>query len=94
MGTDLTEMGHPKTPTQAETDNTASNSIVNGTAKQKVSRVIDMIFYLVRDRIRQNNYHILWEKGKENLADSVTKQHQSVTKEQRDQGIKKQHKNT
>ena len=32
-----------------------------------------MRFYWVRDRIRQNHFHILWEKGNKNLVDYVTK---------------------
>ena len=30
---------------------------------KKVFRSIDMIFYWVRDRIRQNHFRILWEEG-------------------------------
>ena len=75
MITDLAEMGRQQPPTPVSTDNTAATRIVNGTAKQKRSRVIDMIFYWVRDRIRQNHFHISWEEGKNNLADYVTKHH-------------------
>ena len=59
--TALAEMGHQQPPTPVATYNTAENSIVNGTEKQKISRAIDMIFYWVRDRIRQNHFHIFWE---------------------------------
>ena len=75
MRTALAEMGHQQPPTLVATDNIATNSIVNGTAKQKRSRAIDMRFYWVRDRIRQNYFHIFWEEGKKNLADYVTKHH-------------------
>ena len=51
MRTPLAYMGHLKQPTPMATDNTASNSIVNGTEKQKISQAIDMRFYRVRDRI-------------------------------------------
>ena len=34
-----------------------------------------MRFYWVRGRIQQNYFHILWEEGKKNLADYVTKHH-------------------
>ena len=57
--------------------NTASNSILYGTAKHKISRAIEMRFYWVRDRVRQNNFHIFWEERKRNLADCVTK-HQPI----------------
>ena len=42
-------MGQPQPPTPVETDNSAKNSIVNGTSKQKRSIVIDIIFYCVCD---------------------------------------------
>ena len=42
-----------------------------------MSRAIDMIFYLVRDRIRQNYFHIFWEEEKKNLVEYVTK-HQLI----------------
>ena len=71
----LAEMGHQQPPTPVATYNTAANSIVNGTAKQKRSRAIDMIFYWVRDRIRKNHFHIFWEDGNKNLSDYVTKHH-------------------
>ena len=34
-----------------------------------------MRFYCVRDRIRQNHFHIFWEEGKKYLADYVAKHH-------------------
>ena len=71
----LADMGQLQPPTLVATNNTAANSIVNGTEKQKRSRAIDMRFYWVRERIRQNHFHIFWEEGKKNLADYVTKHH-------------------
>ena len=41
----LEEMVHPQPPATVETGNTAENSTVNGTEKQKISRSIDMRFY-------------------------------------------------
>ena len=75
MSTYLSEMGHQQPPALVATDNTASNSIVNGTAKQKIYQSIGMGFYWVRDRIRQNYFHILWEEGKKNVADYITRHH-------------------
>ena len=73
--TALVYMGHLQPPTPVATDNTAANSIVNGTEKQKIYSEIDMRFYWVRDRIRQNHFPVFWEEGKKNLADYVTKHH-------------------
>ena len=62
--TALAEIGHHQPPTPVATDYTTEKIIVNGTAKQKISRAIDMRFYCVRDRIRQNHFHVFWEEGK------------------------------
>ena len=69
----LAEMVQLQLPTPVATYNKSENSIVNVTAKQKTSLAIDMKVYWARDRIRQNHFHILWEEGKKNLADYVTK---------------------
>ena len=68
-------MGHQQQPTPVTMDSKAANRIVNGTEKQKIHQAIDMIFYWVRDITQQNHFHILWEEGKKNLADYVTKHH-------------------
>ena len=68
-------MVHPQPPISVATDNTAENHIVNEKSKQKRSRVIDIIFYWVRDRKLQNRLHIFWEEGKKNLVDYFTKHH-------------------
>ena len=68
-------MVHLQPPTPVTMYNTAANSIVNGTAKQKISCEIDMRFYWVRDRIRQNHFHLFWDEGKKNLAEYFTKHH-------------------
>ena len=73
MLTALAEMGHSKPPTPVAMENTAAKIIVNRTSKQKGSRSIYMRFDWVRDRIRQNNFHIFWEKEAKNLADCVIK---------------------
>ena len=64
MKTFLAEMGHQQPPKLVATENTATSSIVNGTAKPKIFQAIDMRFYWVRDRIRQNHFHIFQEEGK------------------------------
>ena len=66
-------MGHQQPPTPVSTENTLANSIFNRTAKQKGSSAIDMRFYWVRYRIRQNHLHIFWKESKKNLAGCVTK---------------------
>ena len=34
-----------------------------------------MAFYWVRDKVRQNHFHIFWEDIKKNMADYFTKHH-------------------
>ena len=51
MRTYLEEMVHQQALTPVATKNTAADSIVNGTAKQKRSRAIEMICYWVRHRL-------------------------------------------
>ena len=75
MRTVLAEMGHIQPPTPGAIDSTAENSTVNGTAKQKRSRAIDMILYWFRDRTRKNHFHIFWEEEKKYLSYYVTKNH-------------------
>eukprot|EP00978_Attheya_sp_CCMP212_P021259 scaffold61947_cov63-Attheya_sp.AAC.5 len=64
LRTTAIEMKHPQPPTPVATDNSAAESVLNGTTKQKRSRAIDMRFYWVRDRIRQGQFHVFWEAGK------------------------------
>ena len=75
ISTSISEMGNPQMPTLLETDNTAGNSIVNVTYKQKISILIYMRFYLLRGKIRENYFHIFWEEGKKNLENYFTKHH-------------------
>ena len=49
-------MGHHQPPTPVVTDSATSDGFVNDNIRQRKSREIDMIFYWVRDRLRQGNY--------------------------------------
>ena len=69
----LAKMGDSQSPTIVATDNTMAKSIVNGTEKQNIFIVIDMIFYWVRYIIQKNHFRIFWWERRENLADYVTK---------------------
>ena len=75
LRTTLIEMGWPQPPTPIQTDNSCAEGIVNDTVKQRRSKAIDMRFYWVRDRVRQNQFRIHWKKGSDNLADYFTKHH-------------------
>ena len=43
--------------------------------KQKRSKAIDMRFYWVRDRVKQNQFLIYWRPGANNYGDYVSKHH-------------------
>ena len=62
MSTALADLGHQQPPTPVATDNTVANIIVNRMAKEKISCAFDMRFYWVRNIIRLNNFHIIWEE--------------------------------
>ena len=71
----LEEMGHHQSPTPVVTDIATSDGFGIDNTRQRQSREIDTIFYWVRDRVRQGQYLVYWERGKDNLADYFTKHH-------------------
>ena len=73
--TTLEEMGHPQGPTPLQFDNKCAVGILTDTVVQRRSKAMDMRFYWVRDRHRQQQFHVHWKRGQENLADYPTKQH-------------------
>ncbi len=66
-------MGYPQPPTTILCDNTSAIGLTNDTIKQKRSKAIDMRFHWIRDRIRQNQFGIVYIPTKENIADYMTK---------------------
>ena len=71
----LETMGHKQPATPLKTDNNTANGIINNTMQQRRSKAIDMRFYWLRDRVKQNQFHIFWDPGRHNLADYPTKHH-------------------
>jgi Reverse transcriptase (RNA-dependent DNA polymerase) len=71
----LAEMGHLQPATVIQTDNSTAAGIANDSVKQRRSKAIDMRFYWVRDRVRQGQFKIHWQKGCLNQADYFTKHH-------------------
>ena len=69
------EMGHPQLKTPLELDNTTAFGILTKQLIPKRSKAIDMRFFWLRDRVNQNQFHLYWNKGDDNLADYFTKQH-------------------
>jgi Reverse transcriptase (RNA-dependent DNA polymerase) len=71
----LTEMGHPQPATPIYCDNSTAVGIASDTVKQKRSKAIDMRFYWIRDRVRNGQFIIYWQKGSLNQADYFSKHH-------------------
>ena len=75
LRTMLEELGHPQPPTPILVDNSTDVGLANDTVTQRRSRAIDMHFYWIRDRVKQNQFHVYWAPAHLNLADYFTKHH-------------------
>ena len=71
----LEELGHPQGPTPLQFDNISATQILKNEVSQKRSKAMDMRYYWLRDRAKQQQFHIHWKKGTQNLADYFTKHH-------------------
>jgi hypothetical protein len=71
----LDELGHTQPATPMQTGNSTAAGFANDTIKQKRSKAIDMRFYWIKDRVRQNQFLFYWRPGPENLGDYHTKHH-------------------
>lgn len=68
-------LGHQQPATPLQTDNKCAHGILTDTVKQKRSKAIDMRFYWLQDRVKQQQFNIYWRPGATNLADYVSKHH-------------------
>ena len=71
----LIELGYPQEATPLQLDYQSATQILNDTVSQKRSKAMDMRFYWLRDRVKQNQFHIYWKQGTHNIADYFTKHH-------------------
>ena len=69
----LGAVGHTQPKTDLWTDNACAVGLANDTLKIKRSKSIDMRYHWIRDRIRQGQLTVKWQKGANNLADFFTK---------------------
>ena len=60
----------PSTPVQV--DNSTALGIATGTIKQRKSKAMDMRFYWIRDRRKQEQLNIYWKPGSTNRGDYFT----------------------
>ena len=61
--TTLEEMRWPQPLTPVQVENYTVTSISNRQIKQKMSKVFDMRFYWICDRIDQKQFNVYWQKG-------------------------------
>ena len=73
LRTILLDMGYPQPPTTILCDNTAAIGLANDSIKQKRSKAVDMRFHWVRDRIRQQQFCVIYIPTDDNIADYFTK---------------------
>jgi hypothetical protein len=73
--TSLSEIGHKQDATELKTDNTTSYDIINTTVQQKRSKAMDMIFYWVKMRVKQDQFNVGWVQGDTNMGDYFTNHH-------------------
>jgi hypothetical protein len=69
----LEEMGHPQPPTPVQVNNSTACGIANESIRQLCSRAMDMRFYWIQDRVRQNQFQVYWAPGTDNVGDYYTK---------------------
>ena len=55
------------------TDNAAAQGIANNTCKQRRSKSMDMRYHWIRDRVKLQDFKIVWRPGVESIADYLTK---------------------
>ena len=52
------------TPTPMKINNNTASGIMNNTVKQKISKMMDMYFYWLQDRVQQGMFRVYWGPGK------------------------------
>jgi hypothetical protein len=67
LRTTLQQMGFTQEATPIQTGNSTASGIANDTINQQRSWSIDMLFYWVRDRVKQGHFKVFWPPGKTNL---------------------------
>ena len=73
--TTLSKLNHrqPTSGTHISTDNSTAKGILTANLRQKLSRAFDMRYWWIKYRIKQRQFGLVWEPGKENQADYFTK---------------------
>ena len=71
----LEEIGNKQDPVPLKTDKSTTKGIMNKTIKQKISKVMDMRFYWLVNKVEQGQFKVYWAPGSINFADYHSKKH-------------------
>jgi hypothetical protein len=69
----LSSLGYPQPPTAILCDNECAVGLANNTIRPKMSKSINMRLHWVQDRVRLNQFRVVFVPGADNLADFFTK---------------------
>ena len=67
------DLGYPQLPTLLLIDNTVAIGLANDTINKKRSKSMDMRFFWLRDRVKQQQFVVEHIPGQYNVADFFTK---------------------
>ena len=62
-------------PATTKTENFTADSIVNNSVRKKLSKSMDMHFYWIQDRIKNDHFHVFWKPCMANPGECFTKHH-------------------
>ena len=68
-------MGHEQLKTPVTTDNTTAHGLIKKTMITKHTKSYNMSFNFLKCREAQNQFDLVWRKGKLNRADYHSKRH-------------------
>ena len=68
-------MGHEQPKTPVTTDNTTAHGLIKKSMITKHAKSYDMRFNFLKCREAQNQFYLVWRKGKFNRADYHSKRH-------------------
>ena len=73
--TALSELNHqqPASGTCISNDNSTAKGVLTANLRQNLSKAFDMRYWCIKDRIKQRQFKLVWEPGKQNRADYFTK---------------------
>ncbi len=74
----LKDLGHPQPKIPVHCDNATAIGIANNTIKRQQSRLMEMRYFWVGDKVAQDIYSLGWYTEQENLADYQSKHHPSA----------------